>query len=272
MRNAIGLLCGITAVSVLLAVSPVHALTWENPNTPDANTIALFHFDEGSGLVTHSTDSIRSFTLTENLSNWTPAPAWMATPSGTCLTGTNTITQTVGISPSQYEMDWSRPAITISFWMRDDVSRPQENCIIYMGYDWWRDQQVYIGYRPGNSNPARLMYAGSGFYDWQWDTSLVTDGQWHHVAFVGVRGGDGQTTLKYYVDNVQRNFMYYGSPVATVSFTPTWTTAVTEFWYLMAGSAASVDELLIQASEITDFANGINAPAPGLKGSIIVIM
>jgi hypothetical protein len=264
----------IAAAALCLTALTVPALTWQSPNRPDASTIALFHFDEGSGAVTRSADSSRAFNLNSGLYNWTAAPTWMATPSGTCLTGTNTITgsQTVGASAAQYELDWSLPAITFSYWIRDGVYLDQNNAHFFLGYDGWRNMQVYIGHHRYWNPPSYLLYAGSGAWtSWQWDLSSITDGLWHHMAFVGVRGGDGQTTLKYYIDNVQRNFTVGGVPQATVTFTPVYTTSIYEWWSVLAGSAGSIDELLIQASEITDFSNGYNSVVPADPTTVLFI-
>ncbi len=237
------------------------ALTWTSPNQPDENTIALFRFDEGEGNVTRSTDGEIIFNLS-NYAEWEAGPGWMQSPEGAYLRGTEDIGDKdyAAESARQNVMDWSLPAITVSFWFKDNVKREQENKIVNMSYKDWRGKQMWFGYRPGwGSSASRLLFAGTGLADNYWDWQLLTDGDWHHIAWVSVRNETGRTTLKYFIDNVQKKFTVEGDQVDSITFTPADTSAVTEFWNLLHGCAGCIDELLIQGSEITDFSNGYNS-------------
>ena len=236
------------------------ALTWTSPNQPDENTIALFRFDEGEGNVARSTDEEIVFNLS-NPAQWEANPGWMEAPEGAYLRGAVDIgdKNSVGDSAKQNVMDWSLPAITISFWFKDSIRRQQENKIVSMAYNTWRNKQVWFGYRPGYSDASRLLFAGTGLDDDKWDWQLLTDGDWHHIAWVGVRDETGQVTLKYFIDNVQKKFIVEGAEVDSITFTPEYTSDVKEYWYLLTGCAGCIDELLIQGSEITDFSNGYNS-------------
>lgn len=250
------------AITVLTVQCCAFALTWRNPNHPDKNTIALFRFNEGEGFTSVNTEGNIIFNLNPEGADWTPNPEWMREPSGYALKGTGGKYAATTKNIMQ-TMDWSLPAITFSFWMRDQVQTQAVNELFCFGEDGWRNLQARIGYRPGWTH-SYLMFAGQPLNssNSRWPRDLVLDGEWHHIAIVGLRNvqaGTTNITVKLYIDNVQRNFEFDGEEYPEWTFeNPKFNGPVTEFWYFLNNSGAEIDEFLIQAGEITDFSNGFN--------------
>lgn len=266
--------CRILA-ALALAILPsgiARALTWTHANTPDENTIALLHFDEGAGTTTTSATGGHVFNIDPVHGEWSANAGWMEVPSGSALKGATGIgaQNRAAESAAQIPLDWSLPAITIRFWMCDPAALQQENKLFYFGYDGWRNQQALLGYRPGFSGAARGMFAGVGSMP-QWPWATITDGAWHHVAIVGTRDANsGLTTVRLFIDNVRQNFMADGEPAPEWTFTPMHTSQVAEYWSFLHGCSGEIDEFLIQGEALTDFANGINAPQPP-GGTVLAI-
>ena len=286
---------------LLLAITTQHssaAMQWSQANIADANTIALFHFDEGGGNVAANgidmTAGNDDFAL-QSTGMWQSNPGWMSSPSGHYIDNVNSVTRDINgditsytlhhadhmaQSNAQLPIDWNTtPGITVSFWMRDEVAVPNVNNPIYFGFGGWRDEQVEFGYRPGWSNAGRSMVNGieadtdvsntpdlNVWYNNIWG-SILHDGNWHHIALTWDNATD---QARLYIDNqlVTLGLDNANQPVTS------WTAdgfsgVVEEFWYLGRGQGGAgqgfggaIDELLIQGEVLTDFSQPLNIPEP----------
>jgi concanavalin A-like lectin/glucanase superfamily protein/glycosyl hydrolase family 123 len=163
---------------------------WENPFTEDANTLGLWHFDEGSG--TTPLDASDN----ENDGAFDGTLSWVASMDGfdTCLQATGTamvvVDQYSGHSTLSTTTDID---LTFEFWMYPTTSDGNGRNIIkkYTGGDY------------------AVVYA-NGYIYYQWyatgwrsenDTTSIATDTWTHVAITVDRTSSGNTdTIKFYID------------------------------------------------------------------------
>ncbi len=263
------------ALLVLMFAEQVQAqLRWTGENIADEKTIALYHFNEGSGTVANNEVQLAPgddmFVLSGS-DLWKTNPSWLETPSGAYLDNNNgsggaLYDSRIGQTAGQVPIDWgSVPGVTISFWMQDALALPNENQVLDIGFNDFRDQQARFGYRPGFSNSGRLRMEGedspfSSWYNLEW-ADVLHDGDWHHVALVW----DSSTSLSsLYIDNTLVEVGADADGAVTQWGLPedTFTDVVSEFWNIGEGQSGNgfggaIDELLIQGEVLTNFSDAL---------------
>jgi hypothetical protein len=252
------------------------ALTWTGEHTADANTIALYHFNEGTGSATFSSTTNSRPQINLNLSSfWSTDTGWLGTQTGRSLSNVNATNNgmayngSMGVTAGNQTIDWGLPGISISFWMKDPVDMSRNNVAIDLGEDGWQNLQSSFGYRSDYLD-ATLRHDGVGApnrpvgqsppYNF---VTTVSDGQWHHVALVVDNATDWAVL---YVDNVLQQLGVDGNGNPIMG----WSTntaqglegPVSEIMTI-GNFAGYIDELLIQGEVMTDFSNAINVPEPG---------
>ncbi|MCX7003580.1 MAG: CehA/McbA family metallohydrolase [bacterium] len=253
----------VLLMSACMALSPAWALTWQHANAADTNTIALYHFNETSG--TSAYDAAGARTLTHTSTNMTSAaaPGWMATPIGRYLLCSNNNFATY--STYNIAINWTN-GLTISFWLRtaDQAGRTVMAIDLSHG-DGYRNQNI-IAWRPGWSNPLRPAIHDTDLF---FDTTpgLATkllDGQWHHIA---VTWNPADTTARFYLDNVLiANWPAAGGHDVALLCNLRVGAGLQDPAQCYVGD---VDELLVQNSVITDFADGYGSGPTNLVLAVV---
>ncbi|NLF39266.1 CehA/McbA family metallohydrolase, partial [bacterium] len=233
----------------LFASSAAFPLTWQHQNGADADTIALYHFNETSGGT--SADSAGARTLTHSASGMhsSAAPGWLATPSGRyleCASNAYALYNTLDIA-----INWTK-GLTISFWMRATDAGDRDATPIDLSRSSWQNRN-YIRWRATWSNPYHPGVYDAGII---FDTSpglrtKLLDGQWHHI---GMTWDPADTMARFYIDNV---------------FITNWLSSNNQYGSLatklcVGGSSESIanyyvgdiDEVLIQNGVIYNFSDG----------------
>jgi len=200
----------IAFIFLSLLTMPYPAMAdFNNPFTPDANTMGLWHFDEVTGSDTAYDETVNNNhavidpnatgygygPLDPNLT-WAPAKfdtgTWTEYPTNV---GTLVVPQDVpgtgGNSSLFVDGDF-----TIEFWMNAPVEGTPETS--------WQD---YILCK-GDGSVFNVRFVGHhiemGWYGGGWnnvaDTAYITLGEWHHVAITADNTEVDSTTLTFYID------------------------------------------------------------------------
>ncbi len=250
----------VAAMVAMFGGSAFAGLTWTSSNVPDANTIALYHFDETAGVLADNAEGTAAYDIT--LSNAAMisggAPSWLAAPSGRYLA--NGGVGGDGQSNNKIPTNWATiSGMTVSYWMRTNDQTSLDNYPAkFSDGGGWKNEQ-FFKYHPGWSDRynARAHNVDSGKFFFTGNIN-VHDGQWHHIA-VTYDASDGKG--RFYIDNVLQqvgpgpDFDWDASSPSNLSASARVYVSQITYW-------GDVDELLIQAEALTDFSNGINAPLP----------
>jgi hypothetical protein len=244
------------------------ALTWTSENVADSKTIALYHFNEGTGATATTTAGTRAINLTAaNL--WNTEDSWLSGGAGMSLSnlnaaGTGEAQANLGRTAAEESIDWGLPGVTISFWMKSGANVDQDNQPLIIGHDGWRDMQTTFGYRTqwldlylrhdSANGPKRTETNSAHPF-----LNTIANGEWHHIALVY---DNAANTASLYIDNVQMQLGVDGSGNPIMSWSATATSPLSEFMYI-GNFAGYMDELMIQGDVVRDFSNGLNAaPVP----------
>eukprot|EP00804_Cyclotella_cryptica_P015542 CCRYP_003574-RC/>CCRYP_003574-RC protein AED:0.06 eAED:0.06 QI:113/1/1/1/0.8/0.75/16/1817/1111 len=99
--------------------------------------------------------------------------------------------------PNSTLFDFGRDtSFTISFWHRTSADFSSAETSIISNKDWLSGRNP--GWTIGVGDDGRFEWNagdGSNRCDYDGPAGMMTDGQWHHVAFSLLRGADGQITL-----------------------------------------------------------------------------
>src|SRR5688500_8659707 len=104
---------GSALVACLSVTATSEALTWQNPWTPDSNTLVLYHFDETSGTtINDSAGTPTNTTTTASLFTSESSGHWLASGAGNYLRDVNPNGRVANFNVSN--IDWSK-GLTINF-------------------------------------------------------------------------------------------------------------------------------------------------------------
>lgn len=200
--SSMNLRTSLLAVAAVAGIaSSAQALVWTDANIADANTIALYRFDENTGATAASSAGTHpSINLTTS-TGWSSDVGWLSSGIGTSLN--NAVgTAYIGTTASTATVDWSLPGVTISFWMKDVANLDQDNNFVYLGHDGWRNVQAFVGYHAQWSDQyLRTAGVEAGKRTGNGWLATATDGQWHHIGLVYDNAAD---TGSLYFDNVKQ--------------------------------------------------------------------
>jgi len=175
-----------------------HALTWQHANNADADTIALYHFNETSGTTSMDAAGARHLQHTAEGMPSADAPGWLATPSGrylVCASNACAMHNTFDVT-----INWTK-GLTISCWMRSSDTTGRAVTLVDLSRgDGWQNMNL-IRWRTGWSNPYQPIIHDTGII---LDTTpglnaKLLDGQWHHMALTW---DPADTTARFYLDSV----------------------------------------------------------------------
>ena len=259
----------LLAAIVLPGVRDVRAeLIWTGVNQADADTLALYHFNEGSG--TSATDASangRNATLTSDFYASEGSSSWLNSGAGTYLSGTSGTPGDYVNTIAVTGVDWDK-GLTISLWyrVRDEVGSPNGNQLFYLDGPATAPR-VYLSTDTfGTGNNGRLNFTdtqGPGADLSTGNTSFGTNHVWRHVAAVYNPGGNSADggSWAMYLDNVQAGITINVSQdlSAASSFNIRFMSGL----FSSAGMSADFDEVLVQNGVITDFSDAYNVvPEP----------
>lgn len=265
----------IVILMIAFAASVQSAVVWDRANFADENTLALYHFDEGSGTAagdsgTHGFNG----TLTSDFHAYESSGHWLSSGAGTYLSANagspGDYMNTVAISGADMNL-----GLTISFWyrIRDEVGSPAGGTLARLRYlgtalDFFIATDTFGTGNNGRLN-ARVIHP-----DPDLESGLVSYGAdhiWRHLALTYDPDGDASDggTWQFYMDNVA-----VGSAMNdTIDLS-----SVTSFDFRFMsdlfgtqGSSADFDELLIQNGIIEDFSGGAGSvPEPGALSLLVL--
>lgn len=257
-----------TALLFLAGGGADAALTWVSPNNADANTLALFHFNEGSG--TSAADAGahgNNATLTSDFYASEGSGGWQGGGAGTYLSGTSgapgDYVNTLTLNSVNFNY-----GLTLSFWyrVRDEVGSPSSQSLFYM--DSPRAFLATDVFGTGSNGRIGLTVTG-GTPASSGTTNYGADHIWRHLAVVfdaqGNAADGGLWSL--YMDGAQAGVSV--ATTADLSGDSSFTFRFMGNQFNTNGFSGDFDELLIQNGVITDFSNGYNAapvPEPATLG------
>jgi hypothetical protein len=252
-------------VALALAVAPAYALTWTNANQVTALTIALYHFDEGSGSTADNAEgtSVRDLAL-EETSMWRAEPSgWMGSGETFISTSNAMVASTLSFG---YGVDWGFDDLTLSFWFRSHGTPSAGEALPEPpGGDW--GARCGAAWSTNASLPLVLSCRGIELPVSSLTGGDVFDGAWHHCAMVYDASAQ---TASVYVDNVVQTNIDVSAGETDGTLT------ALHIGEGPAGAVLSVDdidELLVEQARLTDFSNGNPVPEPfgGVAAAVVAL-
>ena len=183
---------GVSAAAQTLLVQPISACV---ELAPDANTLALYHFNEGSGqTVANSAAGGRNATLGPDLTT-ARDPAWIADGKfGSALGFTRTGQQATGqyVNVNNAGVTLATNQMTVEMYVRPKAPYGHSNLFVagFINFTVNIDQTRGIEFGIGNGTNWHLVYA---------ETPNLNDGNWHHL----VATYDG-TMMRVFFDGQER--------------------------------------------------------------------
>lgn len=229
---------------------------WPSANVSDANTIALYHFDETTGVLADNAQgtSDRDMVMGD-ASVWSKQNAWGGTG------GHINVKEFGGsLSSATLPVDWSN-GLTLSFWMRANYQvGPDIRPIKLQGTSDWANE-TYLKWNYGNLNTdvathdKQVSLKALALVDPERTLSFeeVTDGKWHHYAIVYT--GDSTAKGRLYVDNKLQEINTSGDTEWDASGGSIQTLGQ----IIISSFDGEIDELLIQKGVVTDFSHGYDS-------------
>jgi hypothetical protein len=238
-----------------LLAGPSSALTWTNANQPTALTIALYHFDEGSGAAADNAEGTATRDLAlEETSMWrSELSGWLVSGGETFVSTSNDlVASTLNFN---YSVNWAFDDLTVSFWFRahgapmagEEIPDPPND-------DW--GARCGAAWSTNSAMPLVLSCRGVDLPVTSLSGGAVFDGAWHHCAMVY---DSSAATASVYVDNVAQTNIDVSAGETDSTLT------ALHIGEGPAGAVLSVDdidELLIEQARLTDFSNGQPVPEP----------
>jgi hypothetical protein len=226
-----------------LGTNELNYLKHRQLNGNENGLVGLWHLDDGSGSTTVDATGHGFSGALSNSPVWvtSTAPLVFNSVAGSSLS-LNGVNQDVTVASTA---DLNAYPLTITAWVKTSRTAANYDAVVNKyasgsgnGYSLHLfNGHIYAFYFRGDG-VSRVYTADPGL-----DGGVISDGNWHHVAFtVGATGG------KIYVDGVQRNSLAWsGSPGASTSAAP-----VTIGQYPGFGSfAGQIDETSIWNRELT---------------------
>ncbi|WP_432799176.1 PKD domain-containing protein [Poriferisphaera sp. WC338] len=242
-----------SASTILINVHPEGFLSWSQANVADANTIALYHFDETSGTVADNAQgsSNRDISM-QNAGVWQNQNAWGGS-------GGHVDTSDYGgsINNATLPLDWS-DGMTLSFWMlASEKGTSEVHPVRLQGSSSWANE-TFISWRYDwfltsvSTHDRTISLKDLGLIDPTRTLTFeeVTDGKWHHYALVYTGDATGRGRL--YVDNKLQEINTAGDTEWDASGGSLQATGR----LIISAFGGKIDELLLQADAITDFSHG----------------
>lgn len=262
-------------LGLLLSSASTRAeLIWAGQNEANADTLALYHFNSGSG--TGAADAgFHGFdaTLTRDFYAQEASGNWLGGGAGTYLSGSSgtpgDYVHTVSISG----VDWNK-GLTISLWyrVRDAAGSPNANNLFYLNGPGVVPR-VYLSTDTfGTANNGRLNFTDTQGPGVDVSTGNVNYGAnhvWRQLALVYDAGGNASDggIWTFYLDNAQAGSVV--NVAQDLSAVSAFDIRFMSGLFSTAGLSADMDEVLVQNGVITDFSNGFNAvPEPGVLGLV----
>src|SRR5439155_5419246 len=224
---------------------------WTSENIPDADTLALYHFNEAFGTTADNAQGSASRDLTLS------SPSMITT--GTDFLGRTSqfLNMSFGQAVSAAQAiptNWSQ-GLTISFWMKTSSQTDGDRYPVWLSDGLGYRNEAGFGYHPGWSYPYRpkMQNVGRLYGDINDINGRLLNGAWHHVA---ITHSPSDNQAKLYIDNqLMDGWSDNGTDLASGA------TLYVGQWF--SGIDADVDELLIQRGTLTDFSTqyiGVNSP------------
>lgn len=241
-------------VTITVNPAPIGGFAWTSENNADANTLALYHFNETSGTTADNAQGSAGRDLTLSSGS-------MIT-SGTDFLGRNSyfLNTSFGQATSAAQAiptDWNSD-LTISFWMKttSQTSGNRSPVMISDGLGW--KNEAAFTYNPTFTDPYRPKMANVGTVTGGAPSNIqsaLLNGAWHNVAITHRASDD---TARLYVDNV---LLHTWNDAGGANLAAG---AAVYVGNGLSGVNLYVDELLIQKSQITSFANALNPTVPNI--------
>jgi hypothetical protein len=237
------------------AVVQAAALTWTRANATTDLTIALYHFDEPSGVVAGNAQGAasRHLLLEDAGMRRLEQNGWIAGTNGYISTSNAFVASAPRFN---VPIDWSQDDVTVSFWFRTPRA-PSVGIAPAEGVPQPWGARCGFGWTTNASLPLQpyfrnlpISVAGVG-------SNEVFDGQWHHCAFAY---NAQQARVAIYLDNLLQT---------NVDVSAGETNGFLNMLHIGDGPSAAIrseddiDELLIERAYITDFSNGNPVPEAG---------
>jgi hypothetical protein len=250
-------------VALALAVTPAFALTWTNANQVTARTIALYHFDEGSGSTADNAEGTGARDLAlEETSMWRSEPSgWMGSGETFISTSNAMVASTLSFG---YGVDWGFDDLTVSFWFRVHGTPAAGEVLPGPPNGDW-GARCGAAWSTNSSLPLVLSCRGIDLPVTSLTGGDVFDGAWHHCAMV-YHASAG--TASVYVDNVVQTNIDVSTGETDVALT------ALHIGEGPAGAVLSVDdidELLVEQARLTDFSNGNVVPEPAVAAAAALV-